>query len=344
MKPFQTILFGADFSEGSRAAFRAACSLAVAGETRIHVVHVIEPNWVPEEPVPYGQAVMGFYDAQSDGGRYEAIRRRMRDMYVPNAGPVDVEYHLKEGDAAAEILSIADQLRPDLIVVGTQRAHRVELAARGGASPPRSPRAPPAGPRRPTARSVRASTRRSGSSCIRPISRRVASGACASPLALARDVERRLVLFHVVPFGFYANEMTVLIDPTAYREALEEERQLIDGPDLKYPVETRLARGDAAEEILGRRGRARLRADRDGHPRTDRLEPSAHRERDRVRGASGGVPGAGREDAPARRGVRSGVRVAAPRDGPLTRHCDCPRRPPSHTGGSYDEHHGYPPH
>ena len=67
---------------------------------------------------------------------------------------------------------------------------------------------------------------------------------------MARDLGARLVLFHVVPFGFYANEMTVPIDPTAYREALEEERQLIDGPDLKYPVETRLARGDAAEEVL----------------------------------------------------------------------------------------------
>ena len=50
MKAFQTILFGADFSEGSREAFRAACSLAVAGQTRLHVLHVIEPRWIPEEP------------------------------------------------------------------------------------------------------------------------------------------------------------------------------------------------------------------------------------------------------------------------------------------------------
>jgi len=67
---------------------------------------------------------------------------------------------------------------------------------------------------------------------------------------LARDLGARLVLLHVVPFGFYANEMTVPVDPGVYREALDEERQLIDGPDLKYPVESRLARGDAAEEIL----------------------------------------------------------------------------------------------
>ena len=44
--------------------------------------------------------------------------------------------------------------------------------------------------------------------------------------------------------------MTVPVNPALYREALEEERRLVDGPDLKYPVETRLARGDAAEAIL----------------------------------------------------------------------------------------------
>ena len=101
MKPFQTILFGADFSEGSREAFRAACSLAVAGQTRLHVLHVIEPHWVPEEPVPYGQTVVEFYDAKDAPGRDEMLKRRMREMYAPNV-PIDVEYHLGEGDAAPD--------------------------------------------------------------------------------------------------------------------------------------------------------------------------------------------------------------------------------------------------
>ncbi len=71
--------------------------------------------------------------------------------------------------------------------------------------------------------------------------------------SLARDLGARLVLLHVVPFGFYANEMTVPVDPGVYREALEEERQLIDGPDLKYPVETRLARGEPPRRSSARR-------------------------------------------------------------------------------------------
>lgn len=248
MKPFQTILFGADFSEGSREAFRAACSLAVAGETRIHIVHVIEPNWVPEEPVPYGQAVMGFYDAPTGGGRYEMLNRRMRDMYVPSA-PVDVEYHLKEGDAAAEILTMAGQLRPDLIVVGTHGRTGLSWLLAGSVATSIVRRSPypvlavhsPEHPRNNAEIRVILHPTDFSEGCERSL--RVAR-------AMARDLGARLVLFHVVPFGFYANEMTVPIDPATYREALEEERQLIDGPDLKYPVEARLARGDAAEEIL----------------------------------------------------------------------------------------------
>ncbi len=46
--------------------------------------------------------------------------------------------------------------------------------------------------------------------------------------------------------GMMASE----IDVQAYRETLEETRKRLDGPDLKYPVETRLSRGDASDEIV----------------------------------------------------------------------------------------------
>jgi len=248
MKPFQTILFGADFSEGSREAFRAACSLAVAGQARIHVLHVIEPNWVPEEPVPFGQAVVGFYDAPAEGGRHESLNRRMREMYAPNL-PVDVEYHLREGDAAGEILRMAGQLRPDLIVVGTHGRTGLSWLLAGSVATSVVQRAEcpvlalhrPERPR--TIEDIRVILHPTDFSMGCESSLRVAR-------SLARDLGARLVLFHVVPYGLYANEMTVPIDPRAYREALDEERQLVDGADLKYPVEARLARGDAAEEIL----------------------------------------------------------------------------------------------
>ena len=55
MQSFRNILFGADFSENSQEAFRAACSLATANKTRLVVLHVAEPNLVPEVPAYYGQ-------------------------------------------------------------------------------------------------------------------------------------------------------------------------------------------------------------------------------------------------------------------------------------------------
>jgi nucleotide-binding universal stress UspA family protein len=248
MKPFQTILIGADFSEGSREAFRAACSLAIASKTRMHVVHVIEPHWIPEEPVPFGQAVVGFYDAKADGGRDEMLKRRLRDMYAP-AEPIDVEYHLREGEAAAGILRMAGQLQPDLIVVGTHGRTGLSWLLAGSVATSVFRRAPC------PVLALHLPEHRRKFEGIRTILHPTDfSLGCKHSLliarSLARDLGARLVLLHVVPYGFYANDMTVPVDPTIYQQALLEERHLVDGPDLKYPVETRLARGDAAEEIL----------------------------------------------------------------------------------------------
>ncbi len=41
---FETILFAADFSDNSKEAFRAACSLAVENQTRLVVLHVAETH------------------------------------------------------------------------------------------------------------------------------------------------------------------------------------------------------------------------------------------------------------------------------------------------------------
>ncbi len=250
MKPFRNILFGADFSEGSRDAFRAACSLAAPGQTRIHVLHMIEPHWVPEEPVPYGQVVPGFYGASVEGREREALLARMREMYAP-CEPVDLEYLVEEGEAARGILGAADRLRPDLIVVGTHGRTGLSWLLAGSVATQvvRHAGCPVLALHRPEherprrAEGIRVILHPTDFSKGCETSLRVARG-------LARDLGARLMLFHVVPFGVYASEMSVPIDPEAYREALDEERRLLDGADLKYPVEARMARGDAAEEIL----------------------------------------------------------------------------------------------
>src|SRR5262249_35738193 len=117
MKPFRTILFAADFSAASHEAFRMACSLAVEGKTRLLVLHVLEADWIPEEPAGLGQAVQ-FYDAGTPPGAEEALKQRLCAAYIPDR-PVDIEYYTRRGNAAAEILCMADEAQADLAVVGT---------------------------------------------------------------------------------------------------------------------------------------------------------------------------------------------------------------------------------
>src|SRR6185437_198579 len=102
------------FSENSREAFRIACSLAVENKTRLIVLHVAEPILVAAEPVAMGQPSIQFFNAATDEVRHESEKRRMREVYAPNH-PLDVEYRTNEGDAAEEILRMADEIGADLI-------------------------------------------------------------------------------------------------------------------------------------------------------------------------------------------------------------------------------------
>jgi nucleotide-binding universal stress UspA family protein len=68
--------------------------------------------------------------------------------------------------------------------------------------------------------------------------------------SLARDFGARLILLHVLPVEVVMEgTMAAELDPAAFRDALETMRRRLDGPDLKYPVETDLIHGFAPEEI-----------------------------------------------------------------------------------------------
>jgi len=248
MKPFQTILFAADFSQNAKEAFGAACSLATPKETRLHILHVVQPDLVPEEPTFFGQASVQFYDVQKDGRSDEAVMQSMREVYAPDR-PCEVEYHTRHGDVSTEIVHMADELGADLLVVGAhgrtglgwlltgsvatsvlRRARCPVLALHSRERPPKVAEKPV----------VVLPTDFSESSAE--------AGKVAR--SLARDMGARLIILHVAPFDVLLNDMVVPVDPRLYRDALEDERRRADGPDLKYPAESRLSRGDAAEEII----------------------------------------------------------------------------------------------
>jgi nucleotide-binding universal stress UspA family protein len=249
MQPFRTILFAADFSENSLEAFRAACSLAVDNKTRLIVLHVVEPNWVAQEPVFFGQGKVQFQNAGRDAAFHESLRRKLCEVYAPNH-PIDIVFETKEGNAAAEIVKAADAVGSDLIVMGThgRTGLRWLLAGSVAIAVLRKARCPVlalrslAVPRK--AEDMRVILHPTDFSEYSEEAVRVAR-------SLARDLGARLVILHAAP-------LEVLIDGTPaaetdarfYYDELARIRKRLDGPDLKYPVETRLSRSFPPDGIL----------------------------------------------------------------------------------------------
>lgn len=236
MQPPRTILFAADFSENSVEAFRVACSIA-GPRTRLIVLHAIDPDSDAAGTTPGAEALRA------------TLVRQLRGVYIPDR-PLEVDYCLGVGPAPIVILRTAEQAGVDLIAMGThgRTGLRRLLAGSVAMDVLREACCPVLAlhDRRghPRSRDIRV--------VLFPTDFSRASEAASGPArALARDMGARLVVVHVIPLtsdleGGGAAE----IDPAEYLHSLEEIRRHLDGPDLKYPVETRLGRGRVAEEIL----------------------------------------------------------------------------------------------
>jgi nucleotide-binding universal stress UspA family protein len=109
MPRFQKILHPTDFSEHASHAFKLACSLARDAGAKLILLHV---HYVPmvtpaEVPPPY----------QPEESP-EVLWERLRAIQPENP-EVAVEYHMRVGDVADEIISQAQVTQSDLIVMGT---------------------------------------------------------------------------------------------------------------------------------------------------------------------------------------------------------------------------------
>jgi Universal stress protein family len=104
MDALRIILFAADFSDNSIAAFRAACSLSLEKTTRLIVLHVVEPEWATKRADYLGLA--SFAPSETESLR-ESLKRRLSEVYAP-AHAFDVECRTSDGTAANEIVHIAD--------------------------------------------------------------------------------------------------------------------------------------------------------------------------------------------------------------------------------------------
>ena len=110
MLPIQTILYPTDFSPHAGPALEFACALARDYGADLVLVYVRQPTTpvfgefgaVPPEPlVPL-----------------ETLKGRLRQL-PPNTFTGRVTCHVREGNAAAEILALASECGCDLIVMGS---------------------------------------------------------------------------------------------------------------------------------------------------------------------------------------------------------------------------------
>jgi nucleotide-binding universal stress UspA family protein len=110
MLPIRTILHATDFSERSDHAFRVARALARDHGARLVLAHVL--------PLPLG----GYSDLAPLLPQPPEVEHQARQKLAalrppgPSAG---FEDRLRQGDAADEILRLAEETEADLIVLGT---------------------------------------------------------------------------------------------------------------------------------------------------------------------------------------------------------------------------------
>ena len=109
MLAIRTILHPTDFSERSEFAFRLACLLARDYGARLTVLHVAEPA------ITIGGEGVLMLPLAVD---VQPLRERLQQLRPPDP-KVQVEHRLVEGDAATEILRVAEETKCDMIVLGT---------------------------------------------------------------------------------------------------------------------------------------------------------------------------------------------------------------------------------
>ena len=105
----KTILFPTDFSTASDAALAHAETLAKQAGASLLIVHVEEP------PLAYGGGELYYGLPEPNSERI----KQMLESVKPSDRSVTVEHRLTMGDPAAEIVRIAEEEKPEMIVMGT---------------------------------------------------------------------------------------------------------------------------------------------------------------------------------------------------------------------------------
>ncbi len=115
MLPIDSILCPTDFSEPSLEAVKAACELAEHFESEICLVHV-----VPTIPLPTSDPAYDFELPEYEKILHEDAVRKLRDLQREAIKPgIASRTIVGHGQAADEIVIVAEREKVDLIVIAT---------------------------------------------------------------------------------------------------------------------------------------------------------------------------------------------------------------------------------
>ena len=125
---FGNILVAIDGSEASQRAFDRALDIAKAGKSGLHAAYVVETGLFTSLPADNTVEIM--YNVLKNEGE------SVLDKAKADAAAAGVAFtpHLKYGHAGSEVVSLAEKLEADLIIVGSHGKSQTDRLLIGSVS------------------------------------------------------------------------------------------------------------------------------------------------------------------------------------------------------------------
>ena len=125
---FTNILVAIDGSEASQRAFDRALDIARAGNARLHAAYIVETGLFSSLPADNTVEIM--YNVLKTEG--ENVLARVKEQAT--AAGIVLTPHLKYGHAGSEVISLAEEIRADLVVVGSHGKSQTDRLLIGSVS------------------------------------------------------------------------------------------------------------------------------------------------------------------------------------------------------------------
>jgi nucleotide-binding universal stress UspA family protein len=125
---FTNILVAIDGSEASQRAFDRALDIARAGNASLHAVYVVETGLFSSLPADNTVEIM--YNVLKKEG--ESVLSKAKGKAATSA--VTLTTHVKFGHAGSEVISLAEKINADLIIVGSHGKSQTDRLLIGSVS------------------------------------------------------------------------------------------------------------------------------------------------------------------------------------------------------------------